>query len=149
MIRRQSLAQKIRAVWSGDPALDTEHPGFPEAWRVYEETANPDGLPLKEGQKLTVFDCNPLAHEDWLRTTGVTGRPLANMIIAYTLQRVENYEDAQGRPVDISRDDYEKDGISRHLKREVLAKIYDPFVFDDVAAMVHRHSRLTPPSGQR
>lgn len=148
MIRRSLLTAKIRAVWSKDPALDHAHPGFVEAWKVYEKMADPKDLPLKDGEKLTIFDCNPLTREDWLRTQGLNSRELADVVIAYTLQRVENYEGPDGRPFEIGKDDRTTDGAGSHVKREVLNLLYDPSIWDDVASMVLDHSRLNPTRGQ-
>lgn len=58
---RKPLTATVTCVWSGDPGLDKDRPGFAEAWQDHESTGSVERLPVKDGATLARFTIAPLS----------------------------------------------------------------------------------------
>lgn len=58
---RKPLAASVVHVWSEDPGLDRERPGFDAAWKAFLEDGKIEQLPVKDGARLARFTIGPLS----------------------------------------------------------------------------------------
>ncbi len=141
---RASLTSRLRFVWSQDSALNTEAEGFDEAWKTYEKTVDPAELPVRAGDRLSIFHCERLTREAFYRFQNLVDADRARACdeaIRTSLKAVENVELSDGRPLEL---EFENGVVASGS----LDRIFHNELFQEMAAFVLMRSRLDPTSGQ-
>lgn len=107
VLKTKTLAGKYEYVLSTDPALDQKADGFADAFRIAVETGKTDGLPLKDGQRPTVFELTHLGPDasGWLLDQGATegNHRMSLHGIALALVGIKGALDEEGKPVQWKR----------------------------------------------
>lgn len=140
----RSTTKPFKHVWSLDPALDRENEKFEEHWRKFLKSGDVASLPLRDGQRPTVFTLIPLNRGLFLRLEKLDGLTSHHEIVAYALKAVDGFE-VDGIPVKLDEKDA---GGFKRLTDECLDKLYDPNLFAALSVRVLEVSRLDPTSGQ-
>jgi hypothetical protein len=142
MITRSLLAP-VEHVWSQDPALDaTDTQRLDDALAEARKTGSITGLPLREGERPSVFVLRRLSRAAWLRIGRMpSGFEQDSETVALGLVDLRDYT-VDRVPVRVELADG-GDGLKR-VKNDTLDAIYDPFLFRELAERVLEVSRLDP-----
>ena len=140
---RHSLIRSSKFVWDQDPGLDKPALEFQEAWKRCLETSDVSLLvPVtREGQKLTVFDLEPLTRKEFMRVFALEGLERICEAVAYGVKGVANFE------IDGSDVRLERDRDSKRLTAKSLDLIYDPILFATLGSRVMEISQIDPTKG--
>lgn len=147
MISR-SLLGTFRHVWDQDPALDKENEAY--SFESFTRTGDMKHLPVKEGQKLTVFQLAPLSRRQFqeviqLRTQE---RPIdaAVLAVSFGLRGVENFYDAAGQELQVT---FITDGDgTKRVSPATLDQLYDVSLIGQLGTRIINESTLRPRNGQ-
>lgn len=134
-------------VWDEDPGLDRDAPGFKEAWDEYQRTLDHTKLPTKE--KVTIFWCKPLkvqAYSDMLEEPSQSGQAI--YAVRASLDRLENFEGEDGKPVVLRDGCFQQMGSYRLLNTDELDRFFHPVLLGRLGAFIITHSSLDPTRGQ-
>lgn len=160
MISRR-VHRTVDHVWTEDPALDKEAEGFAAKWRKFLETGNVDELPLKNGQRPTVFRLASLKREAVLQLSDIVHADVKSLVragndrviglaffrsfeaaVSRGLVGVQNFTDDAGRPVSLRFDD---DGL---VHKETLEDLLYPELMRELGLRILEISMPGPTRGQ-
>lgn len=142
----KSLIASIPHVWTQDPSLD-KGPAFEAAWTEFIKTGEIAKLPIKDGQKPTVFTLGPLRRKALQRVYNTDGLERATEAVAYGLRNVADYV-VDGRPVQLRWDSEADSKMGARLTNECLDEIYDPLLFVELSARIIDISHIDPLRGR-
>ncbi len=147
MISR-TLLGTFKHVWDQDPALDRESEAF--SHESFVRTGDMKHLPVKEGQRLTIFELAPLSRRQFqeviqLRTQE---RPIdaAVLAVSFGLRGVQNFYDASGQELQVAFIT-EGDGTKR-VSPATLDQLYDISLIGQLGTRIINESTLRPKNGQ-
>jgi hypothetical protein len=138
MIRR-SFKERTVWVWSKDPAIDEQHPEF--NWDEFKKSFDLKHVPFKSAEKPTKFHCQPLPRMAFERMMSMPEGPeMFREMVAFGVTKIENFE-VDGADLVVTR--------TRALKMErlddaTLDKIFDPFLFAELAGHILEISKIRP-----
>jgi hypothetical protein len=140
-IRTRDTAEHI---WSKDPALDIEADGFIAKWKDAIATGDPSRLPIREGRTPAVWKVRRLDRAVYQQVMRAQGLDIYVEAVAFGLVSVRGLE-VDDMPVGIEHEDV--DGNPR-VRAKLLSKVWNPRLFEELAAAVFKVSSLDPTSGQ-
>lgn len=144
----KSLTKNFIFVWDKDPDLDKGADGFADAWKAFEESGDPSGLPVVSGGKLARFVCAPLSMAGYSRVSAeVTDIGRCTEAVRYGLRQVEGFvlDKVELKAGDSDR---RRDGRENPLKDEFLEKIWDPNLIVSMGVAIIKNSQLDPTRAQ-
>jgi hypothetical protein len=147
MISRSLLAS-FKHVWDKDGALDTANPIYDHA--EFVKTGDLKYVPVKEGERLTIFELAPLSRVQFQRVLGlrVQGDAIdaAALALAYGLRGVQNLHDENGNEVTVKR---QTDDLGElRASKATLDAIYDMTLIAQLGTRIINESTLRPKNGQ-
>ena len=133
------LSSSFSYIFPEDSAVDRDHPDFDE--EAYEEDLDRKHLPIKEGERPTVFECKPLNRIALTTVMELVEQKHHNdasqVTVAYGLQRI-----VDGPPVDLTNRDR-----GNRLKTKTLDELFDVFgfaVFARLGGIIMMRSTVSP-----
>lgn len=166
MITRR-VHKRVAHVWSKDPALDkSNEAAFAKAWKAFQEKGDVELLPLKEGQKPTVFwigslrrihmlslsDTSMLEIKSLLRqgADGIVALAFLRVcdeVVARGLQSVDNFCDSE-TGAQISLQFIEDGRGGKLLSRDSLEDVCHVGLVNELGLRILELSMPDPTSGQ-
>lgn len=165
MITRR-VHKSIDHVWSRDPALDKSNEAeFAKAWEAFKKGGDVGLLPIREGQRPTVFRCVSLKRLHMLTLSDTAMLELKGLvrsggdgIVALAFLRVcdevvargvigaDNFCDEQGRQVSLTFVDDGRGG--KLLSKDSLEDLHHVSLVNELGFRILEISMPDPTSGQ-
>jgi hypothetical protein len=113
----------------------------------FAETLDLQYRPLKEGVKPTLYRLAGLKRAQDNEVRRAPPHERTQVCVAFGLRGIENAEDANGHPIVLKT---KKAGLAGdRLDDSTLDKIYSPELFDELAMIIERLTKLDPLSVSR
>lgn len=138
----KALTARRAHVWSQDPALDDQLPGHD--WGKFLLTSELSHLGIREGERPTVFQLQPLTRAQMIRVMNLEGMDRINAAVAYGLRAVDGFS-CDGQPVEL---EMRGKGDDERVSERSLDRIFDPLLFAELGTRIIDISQIHPLSSR-
>lgn len=125
-------------VWSMDPSIDRDHADY--NWEEFLKDGEMKHLPVREGERLTVFRLAPLTRMQMMRVMEMDGMQRVNEAVAFGLRGADNYT-VDGESVVL---EFKHQGDERRVHEKSLNRVFDPMLFAELGSRILSISTLDP-----